>query len=213
MPIASEGFRLSVAFSAIALLFHHLLGFGLVAGVLWILAIFVVSFFRDPEREIPLGRGLVLSPADGTIIRIQEVDEPRFIQGRAWMVGIFMSPFNCHVNRFPISGHVRHRTYIPGEFLAAFEPKASELNEQNILGIQGSEIKVLVRQIAGFLARRIVCHVDLGDSRAIGERFGLIQFGSRCDVFLPLGVAPRVKLGDRVKAGLTVLARVPESNA
>ena len=134
------------------------------------------------------------------------MEEKEFFHGEAWQLCIFMSPLNVHVNRNPISGVVRHTRYVKGEYFAAFEDKASECNEQMIVGIEGAHGKVLFKQIAGFVARRIVCTLQIGDSVKAGERFGMIKFGSRVDVFLPVTAVVNAKLGDVTRAGETVLA-------
>ncbi len=167
---------------------------------------FTVNFFRDPERTIPAGDHLITSPADGKIILIKHVPEHEYFHGDATQISIFMSPLNVHVNRSPITGAVRYFRYVKGEYFAAFEDKASEQNEQTIVGMEGNRGKVLFKQIAGFIARRIVCPLQVGDTLRAGERFGMIKFGSRVDVFVPLTAAVRVKVGEVATAGETVLA-------
>lgn len=168
-----------------------------------------LNFFRDPERTAPEGSNLIVSPADGKIIRIREVDEPVYLNAPAKMISIFMSPLDVHVNRNPVSGTVGYVRSIPGEFFAAFEEKASEKNEQTIIGIEHSRGKVLFKQIAGFVARRIVNTLAVGDTVRVGERFGMIKFGSRVDVFVPAAAVVRVQAGQRAVAGETVLAEFP----
>ena len=167
-----------------------------------------INFFRDPERTSPAGENLVLSPADGKIIAIRQLEEREFLKSGATMVSIFMSPLNVHVNRNPISGMVKHLRYVKGEYFAAFEDKASEKNEQMVIGIEGPRGRVLFKQIAGFLARRIVCTLKMDDTVKAGERFGMIKFGSRVDVFVPASAAVRAKVGDETVAGETVLAEL-----
>ncbi len=169
---------------------------------------FVLSFFRDPERVPPGEPGLV-SPADGTVTEVAEVDEPVFVSGRAWKVGIFLSVFNCHVNRAPGAGVVRFVRHTPGRYLDARDPASSRENESNAVGIESPEGRLLVRQVSGAIARRIVCSVGPGRPVGRGERIGMIKFGSRTELFVPLtaGYAPVVRPGDRVKGGLTILAR------
>lgn len=167
---------------------------------------FTLNFFRDPDRTPPAGEGLVLSPADGRVIKIATVRENEFFGGDATLISIFMSPLNVHVNRNPIAGVVKHMRYVEGEYFAAFEDKASEKNEQMIVGIEGSSGKVLMKQIAGFVARRIVCELAVGDSVIGGERFGMIKFGSRVDVFVPTTSTLKVQVDDRTVAGETILA-------
>lgn len=180
-----------------------------VALVALVLFGFTLNFFRDPDRNTPSGDGIVVSPADGRVVLIKPVEEQEFIKGPAIQVSIFMSPLNVHVNRVPLSGSVAYYRYVPGEYFAAFEDKASEKNEQTHIGIEGKEGKVLFKQIAGFVARRIVCTLKPGDHVTAGKRFGMIKFGSRVDVLLPQGTVPRVAVGDQAVAGETILAQFP----
>ncbi|RPI06795.1 MAG: phosphatidylserine decarboxylase family protein [Ignavibacteriae bacterium] len=170
---------------------------------------FVTNFFRDPERRTPNGKHLIIAPADGKVVVIKQVQENEFFHEKVWQVSIFMSPLNVHVNRNPVSGVVKHTRYVKGEFFAAFEDKASEKNEQMIVGIENAEGKVMMKQIAGFIARRIVCPLKPGDTLHAGERFGMIKFGSRVDVFLPLTVEVKTKTGDVTVAGETILGEFP----
>jgi phosphatidylserine decarboxylase len=169
----------------------------------------VLNFFRDPERAIPSGDGLVIAPADGKIISIGRVVEPDFIRGEALQVCIFMSPLDVHVNRYPISGRVGYFRHIAGKFVPAFRDKASELNERTIIGIERGDLKVLFKQIAGSLARRIVADISVGATAVAGERFGMIRFGSRVDVLMPVTAEVNVSVNDRAVAGETVLATLP----
>jgi phosphatidylserine decarboxylase len=174
---------------------------------------FTTNFFRDPERNTPQGDGIVIAPADGKVIVIKQVREDEFLHSDAWQVSIFMSPLNVHVNRNPISGIVKHTRYVNGKYFAAFEDKASEKNEQMIVGIESKQGGVLFKQIAGFIARRIVCNLKLGDMVKAGERFGMIKFGSRLDIFLPMSTSVCVKVGDIVSAGETVLAEFSKNRS
>ncbi len=178
------------------------------ASLLTLLTAFVFYFFRDPEREVPSGEGVVISPGDGKIIDIREVDESSFIGGPCRRITIFLSVFNVHVQRAPVSGDVAHREYRPGEFAVAWHPKASEKNEQSSLGLIARGHKVLVRQIAGLIARRIVTYPEQGGQVERGERIGLIRFGSRVDLFMPLDWSLDCTVGDKVAGGSTVLARI-----
>ncbi len=180
----------------------------LVAFLLTLVALWVAYFFRDPERTGPRGATLVIAPADGLVLPVVEVDEPAFLHGRALRVSIFMNVFNVHVNRYPIDGTVQYVHYNPGKFMNAARDKASLENEQMSVGIETPAGKVLVRQIAGLIARRIVTYSRAGDDATQGERFGLIRFGSRVDVFLPLGTTIRVKAGERTTAGTSVIAEL-----
>ncbi|MEE9542171.1 MAG: phosphatidylserine decarboxylase family protein, partial [Thermodesulfobacteriota bacterium] len=171
------------------------------------LALFIIWFFRDPEREIPGGDAAIVSPADGKVIIVEEVDEERFLKCRALKISVFMNVFNVHVNRAPASGRVVDIFYNPGKFFNASFDKASLLNEQNALLIEADNGKRYVaNQIAGLIARRIVCRVKPGDALTRGARFGLIRFGSRLDVFLPVDVKVKVKVGEKVSAGSSILA-------
>jgi phosphatidylserine decarboxylase len=182
----------------------------LLAFVLTLLVLWVAYFFRDPERTGARGDHLVISPADGRVIDITEVDEPAFIQGRAIRISVFMNVFNVHVNRYPVSGKVAYVHYNPGKFLNAAADKASLENEQSSVGVQTTRHRVLFRQIAGLIARRIVTYSREGDDAVQGDRMGLIRFGSRVDVFVPVGSVVKVKLGEKPQAGVTVLAELPQ---
>lgn len=169
------------------------------------LTFFMFFFFRDPERSIPEGNNIFVSPADGKVILIQNVHEERYLKNDATQVSIFMSPFNIHVNRSPCDGTVKLVVYTPGRFLSAFKPEASRENENITMLLETENAKVLVRQVAGFIARRAVCRVKPGDTLKRGERYGIIKFGSRLDVYLPLYTEIKVKLGDKVKGGESIL--------
>jgi phosphatidylserine decarboxylase len=171
-----------------------------------LVTLFVTAFFRDPERVAPRGEGLILAPADGKVILVEEAEEPFFIKARGVKVSIFMSVFNCHVNRVPVTGRIEDRVYRPGRFFAAHQDRASRQNEQNaLLLVSGDRQAYCVVQIAGLIARRIVCWVRRGQEMKQGERFGLIQFGSRVDLYLPPGCRIKVRRGDKVKAGLSII--------
>lgn len=205
--IAREGYPFLIAalvISTVAFLFG-----GPVAGsVSAVIPLFVANFFRDPERTTPEGGDLVVSPADGKVLSIGEVEEGRYLNRRMKRICIFMSVTNVHVNRVPVSGRVKGVRYNPGKFLIGFAEKASLDNEQNAVIIDHpSGREVLFVQIAGFVARRIVCYLTGGEQVVTGERFGLIRFGSRVDVYLPLESEVLVHQGQRVRAGETVLGR------
>jgi len=187
--------------------------FFLVAVLVALVALWVAYFFRDPERTGERGDRIVVCPADGKLIMITDVDEPAFVHGRATRVSIFMNVFDVHVNRYPVSGRVEYRHYNPGKFLNAAAEKSSLENEQSTIGIASGPYRLVVRQIAGLIARRIVTYPAVGDSVHQGDRLGIIRFGSRVDVFLPPGSVLRAKLGDRTVAGTTVLAELPASGA
>ncbi|MEX2110099.1 MAG: phosphatidylserine decarboxylase family protein [Gemmatimonadaceae bacterium] len=183
-------------------------GLWLAGFVLLLLTLWVAYFFRDPERTGERGTSLVVSPADGKLIMITEVDEPSFINGRAIRLSIFMNVFNVHVNRYPVDGVVRHVQYNKGKFINAAAEKSSLENEQMSVGIETGRHRILVRQIAGLIARRIVTYSKPGDVAKQGERMGIIRFGSRVDVFIPTDSLLRAELGDITTAGVTVLAEL-----
>ena len=176
----------------------------LVAGIAAILTVFVASFFRDPRRQVPLDPSLVLSPADGRVVGISPGSPESPASGPC--VSIFLSVFNVHVNRAPAAGRVTAIRYTPGSFLPAFREKASELNEQNLISLETTMGPVAVKQIAGLIARRIRCWTKIGDQVSQGQKIGFITFGSRVDIFLPRDTDLRVKLGDKVRGGLSVIA-------
>lgn len=184
-------------------------GLWLAAFVLLLLALWVAYFFRDPERTGQRGPSLVVAPADGKLIMITEVEEPAFIQGRAIRLSIFMNVFNVHVNRYPVDGVVKYVHYNKGKFLNAAAEKSSLENEQMSVGVDTGKYRVLVRQIAGLIARRIVTYSKMNDNVRQGERMGIIRFGSRVDVFIPVGSKVLAKLGETTTAGVMVLAELP----
>ena len=173
---------------------------------------FTLYFFRDPERITPTGEGLVIAPADGKIVQIVEVREDEFLKADAVQISIFMSPLNVHVNRYPISGTVGYVKYHTGEFLVAFDDKSSLRNERTHIGVDSGRMRVLFKQIAGFVARRIVVEAKEGDPAVAGQRFGMIKFGSRVDVILPRNVSVLVRPGQVTVAGETILATAPDMN-
>lgn len=178
-----------------------------------LLLAFLLSFFRDPERTPPAGERKVLSPADGTVADIVEMREDDFLHAEAVRIGIFMSVFNVHVNRVPVSGRVVFRDYRRGKFRNAMGPAASRENECSLVGIEAAGgTRVLVRQVAGLIARRIVTDCAEGDELERGRRFGMVKFGSRLEVFVPraAGFRPAVAVGDRVRAGVSVLGELGE---
>ena len=174
-----------------------------------ILTLFVSWFFRNPSRVIPQGPGLIVAPGDGRVLAIEEEFEPRFIKDRSIRISIFLNVFDVHINRVPCEGSIEGVQYQPGLFLVASKPDATLRNEQNAVMIRTAQgAKVLCVQVAGLIARRIVCWVSPGDRAVRGERFGLIRFGSRMDTFLPIGTAVKVAVGDRVKGGETILGEL-----
>ena len=167
---------------------------------------FILFFFRDPNRKVPVVANAVVSAADGTIVDIADLVEDKYLNQPVKRVSIFLSIFDVHINRAPIQGEVKFLQYQSGRFKNALSGKASLYNEHNLVGIENGCSKVLVKQIAGMIARRIVCHIGIGDQLATGERIGLIKFGSRVEIYLPADAELRVKLKDKVKAGETIIA-------
>jgi phosphatidylserine decarboxylase len=208
---AREGWTFIVISAAIALgmygvaLSRRSWPLWLLAFLLTIVALWVAYFFRDPQRTGERGARVAISPADGKVVMITQVDEPLFMKQRAVRISIFMNVFNVHVNRYPVSGTVAFVEHKAGKFLNAAAQNASLENEQASIGIESGSERVLVRQIAGLVARRIVTDAKQGDHVQQGERMGLIRFGSRVDVFLPTSTTLRVKVGDATFAGVTVL--------
>ena len=172
----------------------------------------VLNFFRDPQRRTPTEENIIVSPADGTVVLIKEVYEADYLRSEALQVSIFMSPLNVHVNRFPISGEVGFFKHIEGEYIVAFDDKSSERNERTLIGVENNGLKILFKQIAGTVARRIIAETKVGDKAEIGKRFGMIRFGSRVDVIMPKGTLLSVQLNDKVRAGETILGRFPKSS-
>ncbi|MCH8927155.1 MAG: phosphatidylserine decarboxylase family protein [Candidatus Marinimicrobia bacterium] len=177
-------------------------GFTFAEGVL---LLFIIFFFRDPDRVTPEGVGLVISAADGKVVVVKEASFPELSDEKLIQVSVFLSVFDVHINRIPISGVVDEIKYYPGKFLAAWNEKASLENEQTLISIDTGSKKIYFKQIAGLIARRIVWKLEPGQSVSAGERFGLIRFGSRVDILLPLNSEIRVKVGDKVKGGETVI--------
>ncbi|HBV20318.1 MAG TPA: phosphatidylserine decarboxylase family protein [Nitrosomonas sp.] len=205
--IAREGWPFIVAAFLIALLVNIYAGF-LWAIFFWLMAVFVLQFFRDPPREVPSVPNAVLSPADGRIVAVEKVHDP-YLKRDAVKISVFMNVFNVHSNRSPVDGNVRNKWYFPGKFINADLPKASLENERNALWIKaddGSDVTCV--QVAGLIAKRIICNALPGDHLLRGQRFGFIRFGSRVDVYLPLDTKINVNIGDKVHATTTVLAEL-----
>ncbi|MDE2995814.1 MAG: phosphatidylserine decarboxylase family protein [Bacteroidota bacterium] len=180
-----------------------------------VIFLFTCWFFRDPDRAITdVDEWTLLSPADGKVVVIQDIEEPLFLKGPAKQISIFLSPLNVHVNRIPIGGTIQFDEYVPGDYLVAWHEKASELNERSQLGVQhASGQKVLFKQIAGAVARRIVYHVTVGDTVKTGDRYGIVKFGSRMDILLPPDAEILVNLDDKVAGGIHPIARLAERSA
>jgi len=204
-PVAKEGLPFLIPAAILT---------AIVAGLGWIvltflgilLTLFIAFFFRNPKREIPDLPNVILSPADGKIIHVGECEEERFLHAKALKISIFMSVFNVHLNRAPVSAKVIERRYHPGKFLVASVEKSSLLNEQNALILETeNRFRMVLVQIAGLVARRIVCYAKAGDQLRRGDIFGLIRFGSRVDLYLPPHVKPLVRVGQHVKGGESLI--------
>jgi phosphatidylserine decarboxylase len=206
-----EGFAFVLPTLGISLILFTIWAYSTLAIVLALAAIFLfftlflIFFFRDPERKAPPAENLILSSADGKVISIKPCRSANFIEGQGTLVSVFMSLFDVHVNRAPISGNVAYFRYNPGKFLPAFRDKASSENEQTELGMENADGRIVIKQIAGIIARRIVCKVRQGDKLSAGQRLGLIKFGSRVDHLLPENVEIRVEQNQKVRAGETVI--------
>ena len=210
--ISSEGLPMIISSAALGWLLA-LFGFTTLSFVALILTICLLFFFRDPERNITTDPDAVISPADGTVLSINNVKETEFLNKGCIKVSIFLSVLNVHVNRFPVSAKVLATKYKPGKFNLAYDAEGSEENEKLSTFVQmDSGVKLLFSQVAGFLARRIVSNADVGDYYSQGERFGIIKFGSRMDIYLPKKAVLEVDIGDKVTAGETILAWLIERN-
>ncbi len=207
--IAREGWPFIAAAVIVTLSVHAFAGW-LWALPLWLITFFILQFFRDPPRDVPMTRNAVLSPADGRIVAVEKIRDP-YLNRDAIKVSVFMNVFNVHSNRSPVDGKIQDKWYFPGKFINADLPKASLENERNALWIKAdSGADVTCVQIAGLIAKRIVCHANPGEHLARGQRFGFIRFGSRVDVYLPLETKINVNIGDKVHATSTILAELRE---
>ncbi|MCI4668989.1 MAG: phosphatidylserine decarboxylase family protein [Bacteroidia bacterium] len=214
LKIHKEGkFIIPISFLILALLWvgfyaiHPYVGY-LMAIPGLVLAFLIVYFFRNPDIKSPTGKGIILSPCDGKVVVMEEVEGPEGIDEKVQQISIFMSPLDVHVNRNPISGTIKKIHYKEGSYLPAYNPKSSELNEQNLIITENEEMKVGYKQIAGIMARRICSYVKEGESLKQGEAYGFIRFGSRMDIYIPLEATLEVELGQKVKAGQVILARL-----
>ena len=217
--ITKYGYTVVLTYSLIALLILILSFFiskneiitWIIRAIVILLIAFLFYFFRDPERTYPTDDYAIISPADGKIVLIKNLFEDEYLHQEAVQVSIFMSPLNVHVNRFPISGKIGYFKYYEGKYLVAFNEKSSEVNERTHIGIENKNFKLLFKQIAGTIARRIIAPITIGQEVKKGERFGMIRFGSRIDLIVPSFVEIIVKLGEKVKGGETIIARIPET--
>jgi len=205
LRIAREGIVYILVPGAVTVLLL-ILGLWPIAIPFAIVTAFMAYFFRDPKREPPQDPHLVVSPADGRVTRVKRIEEGN--QQSAMLVSIFLSPLDVHINRAPIAGEITNVAYTRGKFLMATDENASLVNEQNALTIRGEKITVVCKQIAGILARRIICWKQAGERVSLGERFGLIKFSSRTDILLPPQVEVLVEQGARVRGGVTVIGRI-----
>jgi phosphatidylserine decarboxylase len=221
LPVAREGFAPVKLFFSLTLAFY-VIGYAfwplyVLSGISFLLVIFTIYFFRDPERKITEGKNLILSPADGKILDIKKQDH-EFMGLGSQVIKIFMSPLNMHVQRSPVNGTVALVKYQPGLFLRAYEQEADEKNEQNIIAIEAdfadigvkSSVRIVVKQIAGIIARRVICRAKEKDTLVKGQRIGLIKFGSQVDIYLPENIELKVKKGDKVKAGISIIGEVSQ---
>jgi phosphatidylserine decarboxylase len=205
--VAREGW-LFIAISVAAALALSLAGWWLAALPVWLIAIFIVQFFRDPPRAVPSQPNAILSPADGRIVVVEKSRDP-YLDRDALKISVFMNVFNVHSNRSPVDGTVRNKWYHAGSFLNAAMDKASLENERSALHIATANgVDVTCVQVAGLIARRILCYVGIGDTLARGQRYGFIRFGSRVDIYLPSTARPRVAVGDMAKATSTIIAEI-----
>ncbi len=205
MRIAREGFPYILAPGLLSIILLAL-GYWYVAFPFVLLAAFMAYFFRDPRRDPPVDPNVIVAPADGRVTRVSQLAPGS--EDSSTLISIFLSPLDVHINRSPIAGKITDISYTEGKFLMATDEKASLVNEQNALTIEGSRITIVCKQIAGILARRIICWKHEGEVVALGERFGLIKFSSRTDVIVPSSVEVLVTLGTRVKGGITVIGRL-----
>jgi phosphatidylserine decarboxylase len=203
--IAREGI-LYVVMPAAMLIVLAALGFWPVAILFGVIAAFMAYFFRDPKRVSPTDPNVVVAPADGRVTRVKKIEDNA--EHSTTLVSIFLSPLDVHINRAPIAGQITNVSYTKGKFLVAMDERASLVNEQNALTIEGEKITVVCKQIAGILARRIICWKRAGERVALGERFGLIKFSSRTDILLPASVEVLVTEGSRVQGGTTIIGRI-----
>ena len=204
--IAREGWPFVIASLAASIVVWAFAGIGWSAP-LWLMAIFVIQFFRDPPREVPQKPDAVLAPADGRIVKVEKARDP-YTERDTLLISVFMNVFNVHSNRSPVDGTVERVEYSRGSFINADLDKASTENERNAMVLKLDGERITVVQVAGLIARRILCYVKAGDRLARGQRYGFIRFGSRVDVYLPLTARPRVAVGDRVAATSTILAEL-----
>ncbi len=218
MSIHKEGYKILIAGFVILLIINVLVGIFMADKTLakWLvlvfslaLYVFILFFFRLPERDLEPDQGLVYAPADGKVVVIEEAEEKEYFRDMRLQVSIFMSPFNMHSNRYPVSGHVKYIRYCHGKYIVAWHPKSSELNERSSIVIETADgTEILIRQIAGAVARRIVTYAKENQEVRQGDELGFIKFGSRVDIFLPLGTEIEIPILQQVKANKSIIARI-----
>tara|TARA_B100001939_G_scaffold217775_1_gene187379 strand:- start:470 stop:1096 length:627 start_codon:yes stop_codon:yes gene_type:complete len=207
MKIHKEGYKIIRNFIIISLTILLFFPYFYLSFILLSTLLLIVYFFRVPNRKIKTSKNVVFAPCDGKIVQIREVEETEFFKQKKILVSIFMSPLNVHSNHYPIDGNVVYTKYHPGKFLVAWNPKSSTKNERSSVVIENTKISVLVRQIAGALARRIVTYSKRNERVTSGEELGFIKFGSRVDLYLPLSTEINVKLNEKVKAKISIIAK------
>ena len=207
MKIHKEGYKIIRNFIIISLTILLFFPYFYLSFILLSTLLLIVYFFRVPNREIKTSKNVVFAPCDGKIVQIREVEETEFFKQKKIIVSIFMSPLNVHSNHYPINGNIVYTKYHPGKFLVAWNPKSSTKNERSSVVIENTKISVLVRQIAGALARRIVTYSKINEQVMSGEELGFIKFGSRVDLYLPISTKINVKLNEKVKAKISVIAK------
>ncbi|MFN5251437.1 MAG: phosphatidylserine decarboxylase family protein [Bacteroidia bacterium] len=215
MSIHREGYRIifmtMLLLGAVNFGAHFAFGEGIVFSILLGLSVIffflVVQFFRNPSREIPVSPSVIIAPADGKVVVIEEVEEPEYFKDKRRQISIFMSPLNVHVNRYPVAGKVAYQQYYPGKYLVAWHPKSSTENERTTVVVENDKGAILFRQIAGAVARRIICYAKVGAKAEQGAEFGFIRFGSRIDIFVPLDCEICVNLEQKTVGGETIIAR------
>ena len=203
LPVAKDAYVYVAVLAVLFLLFFFL--YKPLSIIILVMVLFVLFFFRDPKRKVPEESNIIVSPADGRVMSVEEIFEDTYIKGKAIKISIFLSVFNVHINRSPIKGMVKSIVYRPGKYLPAFKSHASDINEKNTIAIEGSNVQILVSQITGFIARRIVCWSKEGSALEKGERFGLIKFGSCTEIIVPDHIKIKIKLGDKVRGAETII--------
>ena len=207
LPIAKEGLNLIVVFLIMSLM-SYIAGLWVLGTIFFIISSFLIFFFRYPKRKVDLPPHIITSPADGKILSIEEVEENSYLGDMAFKISIFLSLFNVHVTRIPLNSEVEKTDYKKGTFKPAFSSKSSKSNEQNMVFLKNENIKLIVKQIAGIIARRIVCNVEPKSIKRRGDKLGIIKFGSRVELYVPKSVILKVNVGQKVKGGKTIIGEL-----